>query len=261
MVKAAIRTLIIDDEPVACELLQWMLKQDPDVQILGAFGTGKTALTAIREQRPDLIFLDVQMPDLDGFALLQDLKQEEMPYLVFVTAYDHYAIRAFDVHAIDYLLKPFNQRRFRKALGRAKERIRGDQRLKRIQNDLAAPEDPMGRYIDRLEIKTNGHICYLPVSEISWIEAADQYANVHCEDGSHLIRVTMGWLERYLDPACFVRIHRSIIVPVRDVREATLNREKGPYLILRDGKKLKISRRRLRAFRKASLSSRIKSKP
>ena len=250
-----IRTLVIDDEPVACELLEWMLKQDPDVDILGACGTGKAALAAIREKRPDLIFLDVQMPDLDGFALLRDLKQEEIPYLIFVTAYDGYAIRAFDVQAVDYLLKPFNQRRFRKALRRAKDRIRGDQQLARTENHPDVPEALTNRYIERLEIKTNGRICYLPVSEISWIEAADQYANVHSAEGSYLVRVTMAWLEQYLDPARFVRIHRSIIVPVHRVREATLTREKGPYLILQDGKRLKISRRRLMAFRKASLLS------
>ena len=250
-----IRAMIIDDEPMACELLNWMLKQDPDVKILGACSDGRMALAEIREKRPDLIFLDVQMPDLDGFALLQELKAEEKPYLIFVTAYDHYAIRAFDVQAVDYLLKPFNQRRFQKALRRVKERIRGEKWLERMQYDSADLKVPVSRYIERLEIKSNGRIYYVPVSEVSWIEAADQYANVHCAEGSYLIRVTMAWLEQYLDPTRFVRIHRSIIVPFKHVKEAALNREQGSYLILRDGTKLKISRRRIAALRRSSFPS------
>jgi two-component system LytT family response regulator len=246
-----IRTLIIDDEPVACDLLNWMLHQDPDIKVLGACQDGRSALTAIREKRPDLIFLDVQMPELDGFALLKNLKTEEKPYLIFVTAYDHYAIRAFDFEAIDYLLKPFNQRRFRKALTRAKDQICRAKRLDNMQKD---PQHPI-QYVQRLEIKKGGHVYYLPVSEITWIEAADQYANIHCLSGSYLIRQTMAWLEQHLDPMTFVRIHRSVIVHVHQVREAALNREQGPYLILRDGKKLNISRRRLAALRKSSLSS------
>jgi two-component system, LytTR family, response regulator len=250
MLVPAIRALIVDDEPVACELLQWMLNQDPEVKLVGACGDGRAALAAIREKKPDLVFLDVQMPGLDGFAVLSDLKKEEIPYLIFVTAYDSYAVRAFDVQAIDYLLKPFNQRRFRRALNRAKERIQGDLELRPSNQKSPPTELPERRFKERLEIKAEGRIHYLPVTDILWIEAADQYAHVHCAEGSYLIRVTMGWLERYLDPALFVRIHRSIIVSVRQIREAALDREKGPSLILRDGKELKISRRRISSFRK-----------
>ncbi|MCI0412471.1 LytTR family DNA-binding domain-containing protein [bacterium] len=249
-----IHALIIDDEPIACDLLDWMLKQDPEIHILGTCKDGKAALTAIREKHPDLIFLDIQMPDLDGFALLQKLRAEERPYLIFVTAFDSYAVRAFDVHAIDYLLKPFNQRRFQKALRRAKEHIFGQKQLALLQNDLSktAVEN---HSIQRLEIKVSGRILFIPVSEISWIEAADQYADVHREANSYLVRVSMSWLEKNLNPADFVRIHRSVIVNVNFVREAVLNKERGRYLTLKDGKKLRISRRRVPALRKSSLSA------
>jgi two-component system LytT family response regulator len=249
-----IRALIIDDEPIACDLLGWMLKQDPEVSILGTCRDGKAALTAIREKRPDLIFLDIQMPNLDGFALLQNLRAEEKPYLIFVTAFDSYAVRAFDVHAIDYLLKPFNQRRFQKALKRAKEHILGQKQLALLQNDLSK-EGGQNQAIQRLEIKVSGRILFVPVSEIGWIEAADQYADVHWNANSYLVRVSMSWLEKNLNPSHFVRIHRSVIVNVNHVREAILNKEHGRYLILKDGKKLTISRRRVPTLRKSSLSS------
>ena len=249
-----IRALIIDDEPIACDLLDWMLKQDPEVSILGTCRNGKAALTAIREKHPDLIFLDIQMPDLDGFALLQNLRVEERPYLIFVTAFDSYAVRAFDVHAIDYLLKPFNQRRFQKALNRAKEHIFGKKQLTLLQNDLSKVAG-QNQTIQRLEIKVSGRILFIPVSEICWIEAADQYADVHWEANSYLVRVSMSWLEKNLNPSDFVRIHRSVIVNVNYVREAILNKDHSRYLILKDGKKLRISRRRVPALRKSSLSS------
>jgi two-component system LytT family response regulator len=250
-----IRTLIIDDEPVACELLDWMTKQDPDIRILGIFNDGRNALNAIREIRPDLIFLDIQMPDLDGFALLENLRQHELPYFIFVTASDSYAIRAFDIQAIDYLLKPFTQRRFQKALSRAKERILGRKQLALLLDDSSGiSTHHLEFYLQRVEVRLDGRIYYLPVSEIFWIESADQYAEIHCATTSYLVRLSMVSLEKQLDPEQFVRIHRSAIVHVNEVKEAVLNREKGTYLILKNGKRLKISRRRLAGVRKSSLS-------
>ncbi len=245
-----LRALIIDDEPIACELLDWMLRQDPEISVLGSCGNGKTALEKIRETHPDLIFLDIQMPDMDGFALLRNVHAEERPYLIFVTAFDQYAVQAFEVDAIDYLLKPFNQRRFQKALKRAKQHIFGQRHpLAPIDSQVVRP------HIQRLQIKVSERIVFLPVSEIYWIEAADQYADVHCSEKSYLVRVSMLWLEKNLNPREFVRIHRSVIVNVNYVSHAVLDGEQGAFLKLNNGSKLRISRRRVAALRKSSLAS------
>jgi two-component system LytT family response regulator len=257
LIGGGIRTLVVDDEPIACKLLEWFLKNDPEVEIVGICTNGKEALKAIREKRPDLVFLDIQMPGWNGFDLLNDLPQGERPHLIFVTAYDRYAVRAFDFQAIDYLLKPFDEKRFRRGLERAKEQIRGRKQLALLQNSVRGKK---GEYLHRLELKYSGRVYFIPVQDICWMKAADQYVDVHCEKQSYLIRVSMNWLERKMDPADFVRIHRSAIVNVNYIKEADLGKPGHMSVLLKDGTVLSLSRRRVAALRKLLLpASRIRT--
>ena len=218
-----IRVLLVDDEPLALSVIREMLQGDPQVEIVGESVNGREALEAIRIHTPDLLFLDVQMPELGGFEVLTSLEQErrQIPYVIFVTAYDQYAVRAFEVHALDYLLKPFDQERFNSAWQRARERILRernggmDQRILTLLEDLKAGS----KYLDRIVIKASGRIYFLDTSEIDWIEAEGNYVSIHAAKKSHLLRDTIGSLESQLDPKKFVRIHRSAIVRISSIQE------------------------------------------
>lgn len=216
-----IRVLLVDDEPLALSMMREMLQSDPQVEIVGESANGCEALTAIRALSPDLIFLDVQMPELGGFELLSSLEPGHIPYVIFVTAYDQYAVRAFEVNALDYLLKPFDQERFNSAWQRARTRILGernggmDQRILTLLEDLKAGS----KYLERLVIKASGRIYFLDINEVDWIEAEGNYVSVHTSRKSHLLRETIGSLESQLDPKKFVRIHRSSIVRIASIRE------------------------------------------
>jgi len=205
----------------------------------------------IRAQRPDLLFLDVQMPELDGFGVLEALAGEPMPVIVFVTAYDEYAIRAFDVHAVDYLLKPFDEDRFRTALGRARSRLAEqradtiDQRLEAVLSALRARE----QYADRLLVKSEGRVTVVQVDDVDWIEAADNYARVHTARGRYLVREPIKSLERKLNPRRFARVHRSAIVNLARVRELQPMFGGEYVIILSTGTKLTLSRGYRDAFR------------
>jgi two-component system, LytTR family, response regulator len=224
-----IRALIVDDEPLARSNLSVMLRLDPDIEIAGECGSGTEALAEIRSTRPDLVFLDVQMPECDGFDVLELLGADVPPAIIFVTAYDQYALRAFEAGALDYLLKPFDNARFNLALLRAKERIR---------NNNASS----GRR-DRLAIKSAGQVSFVKISEIDWIEAADYYACLHVGTKTHLLRRSMSELEQELDSTIFCRIHRSAIVNLDRVRSLKLS-EDGEYEALLDnGTHLRLSRR------------------
>jgi two-component system LytT family response regulator len=224
-----IRALIVDDEPLARSNLSVLLRLDPDIEIAGECSSGMEALAEIRSTRPDLVFLDVQMPECDGFDVREMLGAGVPPAIIFVTAYDQYALRAFEAGALDYLLKPFDNARFNLALHRAKERIR---------NGKAS----LGKR-DRLAIKSAGQVSFIKISEIDWIEAADYYASLHVGTRTHLLRRSMSELEQELDPTIFCRIHRSAIVNLDRVRGLKLH-EDGEYEVLLDnGTQLRLSRR------------------
>jgi two-component system LytT family response regulator len=226
---ARIRALVVDDEPLARANILHLLRANPEVEILGECDSAARALEAIRTQKPDLVFLDVRMPEHDGFDILEMLGAEAPPAVIFVTAYDQYALKAFDAGALDYLLKPFNKTRFDRALERAKERI-------------ALPRAVPVK-MDRLTIKNAGSVTFLPASDIDWIEAADYYASLHVGPKAHLLRRSMNDLESDLDPAQFCRIHRSTIVNLNRVREIRFDSDAEYELLLADGTKLRLSRR------------------
>jgi two-component system LytT family response regulator len=226
---ARIRALVVDDEPLARSNILHQLRANPEVEILGECDSAARALDAIRSQKPDLVFLDVRMPEYDGFDILEMLGAEAPPAVIFVTAYDQYALKAFETGALDYLLKPFNNARFDRALDRARERIA----LRR-----AVPVK-----MDRVTIKNAGSVIFLPTTEIDWIEAADYYASLHVGKKTHLLRRSMNDLESDLDPAQFCRIHRSTIVNLDRVRELRFDSDAEYELVLADGTKLRLSRR------------------
>jgi two-component system LytT family response regulator len=222
------RVLVVDDEPLARSNLSVLLRGDPEIEIVGECGSGQEGLEQIRSQKPDLVFLDVQMPELDGFDVLEMLGNDLPRAVVFVTAFDQYALRAFEAGALDYILKPFDNARFERALARAKERI-----LDRKDKPTRA---------ERLAIKSAGQILFLKTSEIDWIEAADYYACLHVGSKSHLLRRSMGELERDLAAEEFCRIHRSAIVNLNRVRSLRLS-EDGEYeVVLEGGSSVRMSR-------------------
>jgi two-component system LytT family response regulator len=228
---ARIRVLLVDDEPLARSNLKVLLRRDPDIESIAECGSGAEAVAQIRSTRPELVFLDVQMPECGGFEVLEILKADEaLPVIVFVTAYDEYALRAFDAGALDYLLKPFDDARFALAMQRAKQKI-------------GAQAAVQPREIPRLTVRSAGRVEYVQIPDIDWVEAADYYACLHVGPKSHLLRQSMAELEQELDPRIFCRIHRSTIVNLRRVRALKVD-DAGEYeVILEGGRKLRLSRR------------------
>lgn len=224
-----IRALVVDDEPLARSSILHVLRAHNDVEVLDECDSAAAALDAIRIQKPDLVFLDVRMPEYDGFDILEMLGADAPPAVIFVTAYDQYALKAFDTGALDYLLKPFNNARFRRALERARERI-GHSRQSPARTE-------------RFTIKSAGHVLFLPAADVDWIEAADYYASLHVGPKTHLVRRSMNDLESDLDPAQFCRVHRSTIVNLDRVRELRFDSEAEYELVLADGTALRLSRR------------------
>jgi two-component system LytT family response regulator len=233
-----IRALIVDDEPLARERLRHLLRDARDIQVVGECRDGPSALEAVRATKPDLMFLDVQMPELDGFEVLQSLDPREIPVVVFVTAYDRYAIDAFEVQALDYLLKPFDRDRFHKTLQRVREHLRADESMPRRIEALLRALPARGDRAQRLVVRSAGRVVFLPVAEIDWIEAADNYVRLHAGKHVHVMRETMQRLEATLDPSRFVRIHRSTMVNLDRVRELQPWFHGEYVLILEDGTKL-----------------------
>ncbi len=213
--------LIVDDEPLAREGLRMLLAEDPDVGAIHEAKDGRQAISALRKARPDLVFLDVQMPEMDGFSVVREVGPERMPAIVFVTAHDKYAMQAFEVNAIDYLLKPVTRERFAQALARAKTRLQAQpaeeasRQILSLLETLAAPS----RALKRLAVRTAGKTTFVDISDVDWIEAAENYVKLHVGRASHLVHVTMNTLEKSLAPETFLRIHRSIIVNVGRVQE------------------------------------------
>ena len=237
-------TLIVDDEPLAREGLRELLSRDADVSAIREAKDGREAVAAIRESHPDLVFLDVQMPEMDGFAVVRKIGAEHMPAVVFVTAHDQYAIQAFEINALDYLLKPVIEERFVKALVRAKSRIHLDttvdlsRQITGLIESIASPP----RCVKRLAVRSAAKTLFVDVEDVDWIEAAENYVELHVGRANHLLHVTMNTIEKSLDPQIFLRIHRSIIVNLGRIKSLESGTH-GEYVVtLQDGSRLQSSR-------------------
>lgn len=238
----SIRTIIADDEPLARERIRELLKRQRDVEVIAECSSGSKTVAAIEEHRPDLLFLDVQMPELDGFGVLESVGPRRVPAIIFVTAYDKYALKAFDAHAVDYLLKPFDEKRFHRALDRARHHIEKpngfSEHLRELLNDVKA-EQKEG---DRLVVKSSGRVLFLRASEIDYIEASGNYLTLHVGKETHLLRETMNNMESKLDERKFMRIHRSTIVNIERIKELQPWFGGEYVVVLRDGQQLTLSR-------------------
>ena len=225
-----IRALVVDDEELARRNLTVLLRRDPDIQSIEECSSGRGAIEQIRQSQPDLVFLDVQMPECDGFDVLELLGNELPPVVIFVTAYDEFALRAFEAGALDFLLKPFDDARFGRALKRAKEKLAHYLPVKR-----RAPE--------RLIVRSEGRVLFLDIADIDWIEAAGYYACLHVGNDTHILRRTLSELQRDLGEERFTRIHRSIIVNLERIRGLELQRGGEYEVVLRSKVRLRLSRR------------------
>jgi two-component system LytT family response regulator len=254
-----IRVVIVDDEPFARERVRRLLAEDADTEIVGEAGDGAEAISVIKAKKPDLIFLDVQMPGKNGFDVLAELAPEETPIVVFLTAYDSYAVRAFEAAALDYVLKPFNEDRFQKAVDRAKNQLRAQANTESNRSDAKA--DPResdageafgfaGGFLERVIIKKGGRVFFFKTDEIEWIEAYGNYVCLHFEKATYLLRETVTNLEARLDPKKFARVHRSVLVNLDRIREMQPVFGGRAKLVLASGTRLTTSRRYNQKFSK-----------
>ncbi len=239
-----IRALIADDEPLAREGVRLHLESLKDVEVVGEARDGTEAVELIVALRPDLVFLDVQMPGLDGFGVLDAVGVEMMPAVIFITAYDQFALKAFDTHAVDYLLKPFDAERLHRAVDHARLQIRGkrrddvEDRLVSLLGELRG----RGQFLERIVVRSGGRILILRIEDVDWLEAASNYVRIHAGGREYLLRETMTHLETRLDPSRFVRIHRSTIVRLDRIKELEPLFQGDYVLILQDGTRLTSSR-------------------
>lgn len=239
------RVLIVDDEALARDRLRQLLQVEPEIQIVGECADGQEAVATIQRESPDLIFLDIQMPELDGFGVLAALKTDRVPVIVFVTAYDQFALKAFDVHAVDYLLKPFDRERFQAALRHAlvQVRQRDDKSLAQRQSAALADLKPATKPAERLPVKTGGRVIFVRIADIDWVEAAHNYVILHVDKDSHFLRETMNAFEGRVSPEKFVRISRSTMVNIDRIKELQ-PMFYGEYTVtLHNGTRLTLSRR------------------
>ncbi len=246
-----IRALIVDDEPPARQRIRTLLEQRDDIEIVAECTDGNEALNVIRSRRPDLVFLDIQMPEMTGFEVVAAIGVERMPAVIFVTAFDRYAIKAFDVNAVDYLLKPFDRERFDTALGRAMETIRHRSAANPPLTKLIARLRKDDRIPDRLLIRSAGRMTAVRIDEIEWIEAAGNYVSIHTAAQTHLHRETLKNLQSTLDPSRFVRVHRSAIVNIAHVREVRPRQSGDSDIELDSGRVVSLSRRYREALDRA----------
>lgn len=252
-----LRVLVVDDEPLARATLQRLLEADPEVELIGECADGDAALQAIRSLRPDVVFLDIHMPGRSGLEVLEALDEEERPRVVFTTAYDQYAVRAFEVCALDYLLKPFDDARFFRALERAKQARGRDEGLSDLLaaagGDLTELEPPSAQVegTTRISIHREGRVDVVEIASIDWVEAADQYVRLHTRDGELLMRASMSRMEDDLEPAGFLRVHRSAIVALDRVRRLESRGGGVGRLLLADGTWVPVARARMATVRKA----------
>jgi two-component system, LytTR family, response regulator len=256
----AITAVIVDDEPLGRDLVRHMLASHPDVTVVAECGDGERALAAVKRHAPRLVFLDIRMPRIDGIDLLQRLDPDARPLVVFITAHDGYAIKAFDAHAFDYLLKPFDQERFDQALARVRSRLqqieeaRLGQKVRHLLGESPVPAKAPGTKLtlDRIVVRESGRVYFVDVATIEWLEASGNYVSLHVTGGkTHLVHDTMAAMETKLDPEIFVRIHRSTIVRVDRIKEL-LPHFNGEYIVvLKDNARLKLSRSYLEKARAA----------
>jgi two-component system LytT family response regulator len=239
-----IRAIVVDDEELGRDRIQALLSMQPDVEIVAVCPDGASAVEAIDRAQPDLVFLDVQMPGMDGFEVIENIDAARLPEVVFVTAHDGHAIRAFEIHALDFLLKPFDQTRFEKALERARTQIvakKGpviDSRLTQLLEELREER----KYPERLIVKSSGRVFFVRTEEIDWVEASGNYVKIHTKSEAHLLRESMKNMEAKLDPKTFVRIHRSAIVNIDRIKELEPWFHGEYIVIMRDGTRLTASR-------------------
>jgi two-component system LytT family response regulator len=243
------RVIIVDDEPLARDRLRGMLSKEADVQIVAECADGKEAIAAIKRENPDVVFLDIQMPEMDGFEVVSHLKGPRIPEIIFVTAFDEFAVKAFEVHALDYLLKPFDRDRLKQAVARARERLSepsaGDlsRKLSALLESLQpGKEVKSSAPAQRLAVKLDGRVIFVRPAEIEWVEAQDNYIKLHIGKDAHLIRDTLSNFESRLDNRRFIRIGRSTIVNIDRVREMQPMFHGEYVVILHDGTKLTVSR-------------------
>jgi two-component system, LytTR family, response regulator len=247
-IDAVVRAVIADDEPLARRKLRILLDSEAEVQVVAECQNGGQTVSAIRTCRPDLLLLDIQMPDLDGFQVLSEISREEMPVVIFTSAYDQYAIRAFEAHALDYLLKPFDQGRLHQAIERARFELRQSKdrqithRILDLLSQMKSDKQPVPESEGRLVIRTKGRIVFLNLEEIDWVEAAANYVRLNIGKESYLFRETISRTSERLNPNHFIRIHRSVIVNVRKIKEL-IPVNSGEYIVvLKSGKELSCSR-------------------
>ncbi len=248
-----IKTLIVDDEPLARRTIRDLLATDPEIEIIGECGNGLETVRFIRRQLPDLLFLDIQMPGMNGFEALSKIEHERIPAIVFVTAFDNYALKAFELHALDYLLKPFTDKRFEEALRQAKTQVELREINRLSQSLLALLCEQAGReiaplkrksFLTRFMIRSGGRVSFIKAADVDWISADDYYIKLHVAGKSHLLRISMNELEEKLDPQRFLRIHRSTIINFDRVKELHQHPNGEYVVVLKDGTELKLSRSR-----------------
>jgi two-component system LytT family response regulator len=239
-----ISAFIADDEPLARDWLRTLLAEEPGVVLSGEAGDGREAVEKLQAARPDLLFLDVQMPEMDGFDVLRSLDREALPVVVFVTAYDQHALKAFDVHALDYLLKPFERDRFRVAMERARERLapRGGEAAARRLAELLESLGAKPGTVERVAVRTDGVIKLVRLADVDFIEAAGRYVTLHVGNEEHLLRETMNDLEARLDATVFARVHRSAIVNLDRIKELQTESHGEVTIVLEGGRTLRWSR-------------------
>ena len=248
-----LRVLVVDDEPVARAGIVSLLGRDAELEVAGECGDGRSAVEAIRGIKPDLVLLDVQMPEMDGFEVIAAVGVEKMPPVVFITAWDQFALRAFEVHALDYLLKPFDDERFAAAIDRVKRAARAGNVGELAERLAALVQSPVGgAWLTRIVVRKASGAVFVPIEDVDWIEAADYCARIHARGKVHVIRETMQRLEEKLDPARFFRVHRSGIVNLDRVREMQPTPQGDHVLVLTDGSRVRLSR-----ARKAALEERL----
>jgi two-component system LytT family response regulator len=250
----AIRAVIVDDEAYARQKIREFLRPEKDIEVVGEAGNGSEAIRVIREQKPDLVFLDIQMPKPDGFGVIEALGDGLLPHIVFATAYDQYALRAFEIRALDYLLKPFDRDRFRQSLKHARdiigmEKDRNDfrARVRGLLEDMRT-EIP---YLRRFLVQSKLGVRFLNAEDVLYLEAAGSYVALHTEAGEHLLRETLNDLEKKLDPRVFIRTHRSFIVNVGAIQEIQRHFHGESVIILKNGRRVNVSRNYREHFRKA----------
>ena len=251
----AIHALIVDDEQLARRTVRRLLGEHPDIEIVGECSDGASAVTTILEQQPDLVFLDVQMPEMSGFDVIRRIGVDRMPATIFVTAYDEYAVSAFDANAVDYLLKPIARERFARALARAHHDLAAQLSVEKLRTLLAGLNGAVGGdYLERIPVASDGRILFVNADDVAWIGASGNYAQLHAGGRTYEVRETLTSLEAKLDPKRFARIHRSTIVNVRRVKEVQPWFHGHHVVILETGERLRLSRYQRDAARRLGVS-------